>query len=95
MPSLGYGPRAGNGDSWTVDAADGYPTSTSGPSWRFVMDWGTRLAEGVYPGGQSENPLSAWYQNQVAAWWDGRYYPMVDATAARRQPGSTAWTLQP
>lgn len=95
VPSLGYGPRPSSGDLWTVNAADNGPVSTSGPSWRFIMDWGAKQAEGVYPGGQSENPLSPWYANQVSAWWDGRYYPMRDAAAARAQPGSATWTLLP
>ena len=58
------------------------------------MDWGTGRALGVYPGGQSENPLSPWYENQVAAWWAGRYYPLRAAASARRQPGSVTWTLE-
>jgi len=47
-------------------------------------------AEGVYPGGQSENPASPWYQNLIPLWWDGRYLPVPPPG----QPaGSTAWTL--
>ena len=30
-------------------------------------------AVGVYPGGQSENPASPWYQNLIGAWWNGEY----------------------
>ena len=33
-------------------------------------------AEGVYPGGQSENPASPWYDDQVPLWWDGQYLPV-------------------
>ncbi len=94
IPSLSYGPRASGGDSWTVDAADGGDIATAGPSWRFVMDW-SKGGEGVYPGGQSENPLSPWYENQIETWWNGRYYPMLDAAVARRQAGSVTWTLVP
>lgn len=95
VASLGYGPQPSSGDEWTVDAADEYPVSTSGPSWRFIMDWGTGRSEGIYPGGQSENPLSPWYENGIAPWWDGRYNPMLDGAAARAQPGSVTWTLAP
>ena len=94
VESLSYGPRPSSGDEWTVNAANG-STATHGPSWRFVMDWGAGAGEGVYPGGQSENPLSPWYENQVETWWDGRYYPMRNATAARTQPDSVTWTLIP
>ncbi len=98
IPSLRYGPRGSGGDDWTVDAADGEPVATSGPSWRFVMDWGagpTGTSVGVYPGGQSENPLSPWYEDQIPTWWDGRYNPMLDGPTARAQPGSVTWRLTP
>ena len=95
-PALGYGPRAAGGDPWTVDAADGLPIATSGPSWRMIVRWagrGRAVAEGIYPGGQSENPASPWYQNLVADWWDGKYLPMPSAGAAA--VGSVRWELRP
>lgn len=96
IPSLGYGPRPSSGDNWTVDAADsnnGY-LSTAGPSWRFIMNWGDGKAIGIYPGGESENPMSPWYENFVQAWWNGTYAPMLSAKAASRAPGHVTWTLQ-
>jgi len=98
IPSLQYGPRGSGGDDWTVDAADGEHIATAGPSWRFVMDWGaggTGTGVGVYPGGQSENPLSPWYEDGVSTWWDGRYNPMLDGAAARAQQSSATWRLTP
>jgi len=47
-------------------------------------------AEGVYPGGQSENPASPWYDNLVPLWWDGRYLPVP---GPGRPAGSLTWTL--
>ncbi len=94
-PALGYGPRAAGGDSWTVDAADGYPVSRQGPSWRMIVWWpgaGQPSAEGIYPGGQSENPVSPWYEDQVADWWDGRYLPMPPAGGYAR--GAIQWRLR-
>ncbi len=94
-PALGYGPRASGGDPWTVDAADGGLVSTAGPSWRMIVRFtgpGRSTAEGVYPGGQSENPASPWYADQVAAWWDGRYYPLLLAAAPA---GAATWSLEP
>ncbi len=87
---LGYGPRAAGGDPWTVDAADGLPVATAGPSWRMIIKWpgqggrGQRgqeqpVAEGIYPGGQSENPASPWYENLIAGWWDNKYLPLPRA----------------
>ncbi len=81
-PALGYGPRASSADAWTVDAADGGLVSHQGPSWRMIVAWtgrGTATGEGVYPGGQSENPASGWYEDQMADWWDGRYLAMPPA----------------
>ncbi len=95
IPTLGYGPRSSGGDSWTVNAADSGLTATHGPSWRFVMDWGSRQGVGVYPGGQSENPLSHWYENGVPTWWNGRYNAMLGYAAAQARPGSVTWSLHP
>jgi penicillin G amidase len=90
---LGYGPRSAGGDPFTEDAADGGLTATAGPSWRMVATLGTAgvSAEGVYPGGQSENPASPWYANLIPLWWDGQYLPVP-------VPGSVGdgakWTLR-
>jgi penicillin amidase len=93
--ALGYGPYPGNGDPWTPNAADNGMVSDFGPSWRMIVDWtgpGQATAEAVYPGGQSENPASPWYQNLVPLWWDGRYLPLYTAAA---QPTGGVWTLRP
>jgi penicillin amidase len=91
---LNYGPRADRGDGNTPLAAGGVP-STHGPSWRMVVDWGTRSFQGVYPGGQSENPASDWYTNRVDTWWDGRLDPMLTASAAASSAGARTWSIQP
>jgi penicillin amidase len=94
---LGYGPRAAGGDPWTVDAADGGMTSTAGPSWRMIVYWtprkGTAVGEGIYPGGQSENPASPWYADQIADWWEGKYLPMPPAQGY--SAGPVRWVLRP
>ncbi len=89
---LGYGPRAAGGDPFTEDAADGVPDATTGPSWRMVVSLGSAgvSAEGVYPGGQSENPASPWYDNLVPLWWDGQYLPVPVPGATN---GPTQWRL--
>ena len=95
-PGLGYGPRASGGDAWTINAADGGLESHSGPSWRMIVAWtgrGSATAEGVYPGGQSENPASGWYSDQMADWWDGRYLPMPPAAGYTARP--IRWRLSP
>jgi penicillin amidase len=101
VSALGYGPRASSGDAWTVDAAEGGLNSSIGPSWRMVIDFsgapgaggsGPVLAEGVYPGGQSENPTSPWYTDLISYWWDDRLLPMPAAGTAA---GPLRWTLHP
>lgn len=96
-PGLGYGPRAAGGDPWAVDAALGGMTSTVGATWRMIVYWtprkGTAVGEGIYPGGQSENPASPWYADQIADWWDGRYLPMPPAQGYRG--GQIRWVLRP
>ncbi len=49
---------------------------THGPSWRMVVSLeksGTQ-AWGVYPGGQSGNPGSPFYNNMLDHWSKGKYY---------------------
>jgi penicillin amidase len=58
-----------------------------------IVDWSSGQAEGAYPGGQDENPASPWYKNQIARWWYGQYYPMIDGMAARKEPGSVIWRI--
>jgi penicillin amidase len=95
IPSLGYGPRSSSGDQATVNAANDGLNSTAGPSWRFVMDWGSGKGVGIYPGGQSENPVSRWYENDVALWWNGKYRPILDYAAARSAKGRSTWSFRP
>jgi penicillin amidase len=48
-----------------------------GPSWRMIVELGPRpKGYGIYPGGQSGNPGSAWYDNFVKDWNKGSYYPL-------------------
>jgi penicillin amidase len=94
--ALGYGPRAAGGDPWTVDAAYGGMVAIAGPSWRMIVHWtrsGEAVGEGIYPGGQSENPASPWYDDQVADWWDGKYLPMPPAGGYATGP--IRWELRP
>ena len=51
-----------------------------GASWRMVVELGDSIiAKGVYPGGQSGNPLSPAYKNRLDDWSSGSlqdlYFP--------------------
>jgi penicillin amidase len=61
-----------------------------------IVDWtglGSAAAEGVYPGGQSENPASPWYTDQMAGWWNGHYLPMPPEAGG--VAGPVRWNLVP
>ncbi|MBS1668031.1 MAG: penicillin acylase family protein [Bacteroidetes bacterium] len=50
-------------------------TSDHGPSWRMVVSLtDSTQAYGVYPGGQSGNPGSIYYDSFVDSWAIGKYY---------------------
>ncbi len=50
-------------------------SQTHGPSWRQIVELkpGAVKAWGIYPGGQSGNPGSAYYVNWIAPWAAGNY----------------------
>jgi penicillin amidase len=96
--ALGYGPRPAGGDPWTVNAADGGLVSSAGPSWRMIVHWnssGAAVGDGIYPGGESENPASPWYDNLIADWWSGRYLPMPAVGQGASAPGPAAQGAAP
>lgn len=48
---------------------------THGPSWRMLVELGDSIkAQGIYPGGQSGNPGSFYYDSAVDNWVRGQYY---------------------
>lgn len=53
-------------------------TRTNGPSWRMIVELTkTTQAYGVYPGGQSGNPGSKYYDNFIDSWSKGRYFKLL------------------
>ena len=48
-----------------------------GPSWRMIVQLSAKtVAYGIYPGGQSGNPGSMYYDSFVDNWALGKYYPL-------------------
>lgn len=48
-----------------------------GPSWRMVIELGDRVqGYGVFPGGQSGNPGSPYYDDSVDEWTEGKYHEL-------------------
>ena len=83
LTALARGPYASSGDENTPDAADSGLVATAGPSWRMVVDLGDLSASrAIYPGGQSENPVSPDYASFLPYWLHYRYLPFVWAKSA-------------
>lgn len=60
---------------------------TNGPSWRMVVDLGYKVkGMGVYPGGQSGNPGSRYYDNMVDTWAKGEYYDLLFLSSPSEAP---------
>ncbi len=76
LDALRRGPYPAPGDAYTLNAAGGL-ISKAGPSWRQIIDFknlDNSLA--IYPGGQSDNPLSVHYDDfLLGSYLDGRYLP--------------------
>jgi penicillin G amidase len=74
LPSLGSSRLINGGYGSTVNATG----MRNAPSWRMVaeMDKKGVKAWGVYPGGQSGNPGSPYYQNMIDQWSAGKYFQL-------------------
>ncbi|MEL6944881.1 MAG: penicillin acylase family protein, partial [Bacteroidota bacterium] len=70
----------------------------AGPSWRMIVELGEEMnAFGIYPGGQSGNPGSPYYENMIDDWVAGKYnklFFMKDAED-NRQPRLFEQQLKP
>ncbi|MBX5476206.1 MAG: penicillin acylase family protein [Clostridia bacterium] len=96
-PALARGPFPADGDAFTPNAAGGEP-STHGPSWRMIAnlaDWSSSW--GVYPGGQSWDPSSAHYDDQLPLWRAYRYKTLPFPATPGEAGGwvRRAYTLEP
>lgn len=75
IPGMGRMGLRTNGGLGIVNATG----RTHGPSWRMIVELepGNVKAWGIYPGGQSGNPGSRYYDSFVDDWVEGKYYPLV------------------
>jgi penicillin amidase len=65
-----------------------------GPSWRMVVSLTEKTeAYGVYPGGQSGNPGSKFYDNFIDQWVAGKYYPLWMMTADEQKDKRVHWVM--
>jgi penicillin amidase len=81
-------PVGGNGN--IINAV----THSHGPSWRMIVQLSASTeAYGVYPGGQSGNPGSPYYDNMINHWADGKYYRLWKMTEAEKNDQRIRWTI--
>ncbi len=81
-------PVGGGGD--IVNAT----THTHGPSWRMIVQLTSDTeAYGVFPGGESGNPGSRFYDNFVEKWAHGEYYKLWMMKRSEANDKRVQWTL--
>ena len=69
-------------------------TGNHGPSWRMIVSLTDTIeAYGVYPGGQSGNPGSKFYDNFVDQWVAGKYYSLWMMKAGEQNDGRIKWKM--
>ena len=67
---------------------------SNGPSWRMVVQLGEKPeAYGIIPGGQSGNPGSKYYDNQLKTWQAGKLNELLFLESPKEQPDQIINTL--
>ena len=65
-----------------------------GPSWRMIVSLTEKTeAYGVYPGGQSGNPGSKFYDNFIDQWVAGKYYTLWMMTKEEQKDKRVKWVM--
>jgi penicillin G amidase len=89
------------GDGYTINQSDLTPHFPPEPSniiasCRLIVDvgdWDECLA--ALPGGQSGHPASPHYQDRIAEWREGRYFPLLFSRARIESAAQGTWYLEP
>ncbi|PZF71727.1 penicillin acylase family protein [Taibaiella soli] len=94
LPAFSYDHLKVGGWGNTINAVK----SDHGPSWRMIveMDKDSIRGLGVYPGGQSGNPGSPYYNTFVDHWVTGNYYNLLFLPNQEKQDASKikyTWTF--
>jgi len=73
-----------DGGKGTIDAL----SESNGPSWRMVVELGKKpKGHGVFPGGQSGNPGSPFYDDMISTWASGKLYDLYLMSSAADTSG--------
>jgi len=78
QPALDRGGIVVRGDGFTLCPGGEGNEVSGGASWRMVVDLAhPERSFGVNPGGQSDDPTSPHYDDQVKPWTEGKYPPLL------------------
>ncbi len=95
LPGLGYPRLPLKGSRYTIS----YASRNVGPLWRMVVEPGDEGRKvGVYPGGQSGNPASKHYDDNIAPWYNQKYFELLypkTAEALEEKNIESVLTLNP
>ena len=70
-------------------------THSHGPSWRMIVQLTSPSeAYGVYPGGQSGNPGSRYYDNDVDTWAAGKYHKLWYMRGGDKNDAKVKWRIK-
>ncbi len=88
LPGFGFDDVKSGGGAAIVNAT----TERTGPSWRMVVALNPQRPQawGVYPGGQSGNPGSPFYADQLEHWRTGKLYPLLYLLSAEEPDARVA-----
>lgn len=74
IPGLGFKGIVTSGSALSINAVR---APSHGPSWRMIVEAGPKMKGfATYPGGQSGNPGSPWYDNMLNDWIEGQLQPI-------------------
>ncbi|MFD2784983.1 penicillin acylase family protein [Hymenobacter rubripertinctus] len=93
LPGFGHPDIVCGGSPGSVNATG----ARNGPSWRMVVALGPQVrAYGIFPGGQSGNPASRYYDDMLESWRTGQLDELVFLRAAdENHPRlQAAWRLE-
>ncbi|MDB5134898.1 MAG: penicillin acylase family protein, partial [Mucilaginibacter sp.] len=90
LPGFGAGQFAAGGAGAVINALKG----GNGPSWRMVVQMGpTVKGYGVFPGGESGNPGSFYYEDLFKTWKDGQLNELLFLSSESESPEKIKSTL--
>jgi len=90
LPGFGSGVFSAGGTSGVINAL----RNNNGPSWRMVVQMGpTVKGYGVFPGGESGNPGSFYYNDMFNTWSDGKLNELLFLNSADESSDRIKTTL--